>query len=104
MDAEPNGFHREDYYLAQIAMCARAMSHPNPKKLKLKDFMFTFKKKKENDDEWDEDEVPKDPKKRADHSKAVWLGATVGAFKKGLVRKPPKAKTEPRKLKKRGKR
>lgn len=45
LEMEVNAFHREDYYLAQIAAEMRRSFVKNPKKVKLDDFLLKFKNK-----------------------------------------------------------
>lgn len=42
MEASPGHFHREDYYLAQIACEIRRSFVKEPSKYHLKDFLLTF--------------------------------------------------------------
>ena len=42
LDAEVNGFHREDYYMAQIAAEVRRGHVKNPKKVKVEDMVLKF--------------------------------------------------------------
>lgn len=44
-DYEQNIFHRQDFYLAQIACEIRRTITKNPKAVKLKDFIIDFVKK-----------------------------------------------------------
>lgn len=68
LDEEMNLFHREDFFLAQIATEIRRSFVKDPSKVKFKDFLIQFKKKVE-------------PKKlsieeRSKRSKAFW-GVTL---------------------------
>ncbi len=42
LDAEVNSFHREDYYLARIAMEVQKTAVRNPDNLQIKDFILKF--------------------------------------------------------------
>lgn len=71
---EPNFFHREDYYLAQIAAEIRRSLVKNPKEVDIKSFLlhFTQKKEKEKDDSI---------QTKTAKSKAFWF-TLVGAGKR----------------------
>jgi len=45
LEGKINAFHREDYFLAQIAAEIRRSFVKNPKKVKLDDFLLKFKDK-----------------------------------------------------------
>lgn len=68
LEEEINGFHREDYYLAQIAAEIRKGQVKNPKKVKVKDMILQFsigrKQKK----------TPMDKEESINRSKAFWFG------------------------------
>ena len=65
---EINFFHREDYYLAQIATEIRRTIVKNPRTVKVKDFIIKFLRK-------DEKSLQKDAEEKTKQSKAFWLGA-----------------------------
>lgn len=68
LDQEVNSFHREDYYLAQIAAEVRRTFTKNPSHIKTKDFIIEFKtntsKKKTS---------KKSPEEKLKMSKTYWL-------------------------------
>ena len=70
---EKNMFHREDYYLAQIAMEVRRSFVKHPERLKLEPFMIQFESKAR-------------PKSTMVNSKAFWR-ALIGIKGKKNVRK-----------------
>ena len=67
---EPNHFHREDFYLAQIARNIDRMFSKHPQKFKTKHYLLKFVPSRES-------KPIEDPKKRMDTSKMAW-GALVG--------------------------
>ncbi len=47
LEEELNGFHREDYYLAQIAQEIRMVLAKKPSQIKLKSFLLKFVREQE---------------------------------------------------------
>ena len=87
---EVNSFHREDYYLAQIACEIRRVLAKNPKKYKITDFILPFGG---NNNE-DVKPKPKAKKIKTAISKRFW-GAALGmlpGMKPADPKKPPKDK------------
>jgi len=72
LEREHSAFHREDYYLAQIAAEIRMANARcrSPKRIKLKDFLLRFKTRRKK-----RQVVPLDPEKRMKRSKNFWLSA-----------------------------
>ncbi len=64
MDIDANGFHREDYYLAQIACEVRRIVAKNPGEGTIKDFLIKFEK--------EEKKPVMSPETRTKMSKAFW--------------------------------
>ena len=48
LEDEPNHFHREDYYLAQIAVEIARSHAKNPKRIKLEDGLLKFGESKKD--------------------------------------------------------
>lgn len=68
---ELNGFHREDYFLAQIAMYIAMANSKHPEKLSLKQFLMKFTKERQ------EQELTMKAKiARAMNSRVAWGMAT----------------------------
>ena len=63
---DTDGFHREDYYLAQIASEIRRSFIAKPEKVRLTDFLLKFQEKKP--------EPVLMPEQRMKKSKSAWLG------------------------------
>ena len=68
LDMEPNMFHREDHYFAQMSSEIRRSFVKHPKKVKLKDFLinFTFNKPPDN----------LSPEIKIQRSKSFWRALT----------------------------
>jgi hypothetical protein len=79
---ESNQFHREDYFLAQIAAEVCRSRVKNPSRIKDSDFLIKFQTRKPR--KLSEEDL----KNRVESSKAKWLGAVMGT----KPRKPPKPK------------
>ena len=74
LDEEVNAFHREDYYLAQIAAEIRSGYVKNPNSVKISQFLLEFTSSQ-----------PQKEKSREEYlkqSKSAWLGA-VGIKQEG---------------------
>lgn len=69
-EEEINGFHREDYYLAQICQLIVAVNSKNPKGIKLKDFLLKFAKEKQKSGLTTKQEL----RKKMLYSRAAWAG------------------------------
>jgi len=82
LDREVTGFHREDYYLAQIA--AEIRRWKTKEKVKLGDFILDFHT---------DEKAPKKPQDCLNRSKSYWLGITGVTGSKRAKRK----KRKPRK-------
>lgn len=67
---ETHGFHRTDYYLAQVAAEIRRMNSKNPRKVKLLDFLLKFKRKEADKPK------PGDADGRMQQSKQFWKALT----------------------------
>lgn len=65
LEQEVHDFHREDFYLAQIAMEVRRASLTSGAVVRLSDFLLTFKSRSAMTD---------DPKLREQTSEAFWFG------------------------------
>lgn len=90
MDAEIHGFHREDYYLAQIAFMIWKVKHPKSRAHTLEDFIIKFKKASEERSP-EKPAIP--PEERVKRSKVAWLSGILGPKGAKLVtRTPPKKK------------
>jgi len=76
-DEEINGFHREDYYLANIAAEVRRSYIKDPTKVRTESFLMKFKKKDEI-----ERPVKMTREERTKRAKSFW-----GAVLKSPVRK-----------------
>jgi hypothetical protein len=72
-EVEMNGFHREDYYLAQIAQCIIQANSKNPNSIKLKQFLLQFSKEDKGKSKPTKSEV----RNRMIQSRAAW-GALLG--------------------------
>lgn len=67
LDQDVNEFHREDYYLAQIAAEIRRMFSKKPNRIKVDDFLMRFAADKGGADT--------ESAERVKASKSWWLGA-----------------------------
>ena len=65
-DEDLNRFHREDYFLAQIAQEIRRVLSKKPDKIKLDSFLLKF--------EYAKEKVPMSRKERMEMSKGFWFG------------------------------
>lgn len=74
MEEEVNDFHREDYYLAQIACEVRRSYVKHPGRVKLKDFLIKFESRKP------------DTRPSLQESKQFWFSA-LGLDKDGKPKK-----------------
>lgn len=73
LDMEKNFFHREDYYMAQIAQEVRRSFVRNPERIRLEPFLIKFERKER-------------PKSTIESSKAFWK-ALIGVRGKKNARK-----------------
>ena len=68
MEKDTNLFHRQDYYLAQIACEVRRGYVKTPKDVKFSDFLLKFKTERS--------EPKEDKTERLSRTKSFWLAAT----------------------------
>ena len=68
-EEETNGFHREDYYLANIAAEIRRSYVKDPEKVVMKSFLMKFKKREKK---------PKMTKEEATKRSKMFWGALLG--------------------------
>lgn len=73
LEEEVNHFHREDYFMAQVALEVRRVLAKNPNKYKLKDFLIKFRSDKP---EPQRPLTEEEKKQRVAKSMAYWLGIT----------------------------
>lgn len=69
-EEEIDGFHRQDYYFAQICQVIVACNSKNPKGIKLKDFLLKFAKDKPKSNLTTKEEL----RKKMMYSRAAWAG------------------------------
>jgi len=69
LDLDANAFHREDYFLANIAKAIMTGQVKKPEELKIEDFLLKFKTAS------NEAPVQLTPEEKAAKSKAFWLQA-----------------------------
>lgn len=76
LDMETNSFHREDYYLAQIATEVVRSRIENPRKVCIEDMLLKFESKKEGKLNLEFSEMEEEAliEERTKRSKAYWFG------------------------------
>lgn len=78
LDEEVNGFHREDYYLAQVAMVTAQANSKHPEKIELEHYLLGFESKvvevQEDVSEISAEEHERKIKESSAASKALWFG------------------------------
>lgn len=69
-EEETNGFHREDYFFAQICQVIAMSNSKDPKSIKLKDFLLKFSKENPKKKLTTKQEL----RKKMLYSRAAWGG------------------------------
>jgi hypothetical protein len=81
------GFHRADYYLAQIAAEVVKNRLKDPSKVSLKDFMIPFSFKSDHTPEANATEMSEDERKSRIAQVSAWAKAKWGAFTRAKIPK-----------------
>jgi len=81
LDLEPNFFHREDYYWAQIASAIKSLFSTKPGGFPVEQSLLKFEKKKQP--VVDEEKIKQEKIQQAKSTWKMWLGIGQEKKKKG---------------------